>query len=246
MFPTGWHEITIGEYIELNEIESNSELSFFGKNLEKVCLLTDDDSWEDKSFGEVIGVIKENNWLISKIPSNHKTEINNFKLIPFTKITLGEWIDLEGYVLNDKLLNVVALLYKQHTTDEWGNVEFEPYKYKTNDRISKFEEIYITDVYSAVEDVIKFRESVLRSYQDLFVNLDEDFVADEDDKELLTEQEIEEIKRDIKKQNERKGFAWQKLLDDISAGDWTRIENLLEMPVLFVFNMLMMRDKFKD
>jgi len=246
MFPSSWHEITVGEYIELKEIENDDDLSFFGKNLEKICLLTDSDEWDEKPANQIFKVIKENDWLVSKIPGNYKKEIDDFKLIPFHKLTLAEWIDIEGYIIKDKILNVIALIYKQHKVDEWGNIEFEPYKYKTDDRLSKFENCYITDVYGAIEDVVKFRENVLSNYSELFVNLDEDFEATEEDKEFLSEKEIEEIKQDIKKQNERKEFAWQKLLDDISGGDWTRIEKLLEMPVLFVFNMLLMKEKFRD
>lgn len=246
MFPNSWYEITVGEYIELTEIDLNDELSFFGKNLEKICLLTDSDDWENEPITKVISIIKENDWLISKIPGNYKNEIGKFVLAPFTKMTLAEWIDLEGYIINKKIINIAALIYKQHKVDDWGNIIFEPYKYKTNERIQEFEDLYITDVYGAIEDVIKFREQVLSNYSELFVNLDEDFVPDEEDKELLSEKEIEEIKKDIKKQNERKEFAWQKLLDDICGGDWTRIEKLLEMPVLFVFNMLLMKEKFRD
>jgi len=57
-------------------------------------------------------------------PKNYKSELGEYKLKPFNKITLGEFISLEAYFSDNyllKLLNIVAILYRRVRVNEWGD-----------------------------------------------------------------------------------------------------------------------------
>ncbi len=46
--PNSWNEISLEKYLELIEVDLNEEYSFFTKSLEKLCIITDSDEWEEE------------------------------------------------------------------------------------------------------------------------------------------------------------------------------------------------------
>jgi hypothetical protein len=243
--PSSWEEISFEKYLELIEVDLNEEYSFFTKSLEKLCIISDSDEWDEEPSSVIYSSITSNQWILSPPTVNYKINLNNWSLKPFNKFTLAEWIDLEKYILDKNYKNIIALSYRKTKQDEWGNIQFEPYLFNCNERSNEFLEYPITDVFGVIESSIKFRDDLLNSFRELFESLEEeDFETTEEEKELMSEEEIKEIKEQIKKDNEKKHYSWQKLLDDISGGNWSYIEDILNLPVIFVFNMMMMKKKY--
>jgi uncharacterized protein YwgA len=243
--PNSWNEISLEKYLELIEVDLNEEYSFFTKSLEKLCIITDSDEWEEEPSNVVYKVVSDNKWILTPPSINYKLKIDLWSLKPFNKFTLAEWIDLEKYIIDKKYQNIIALSYRKTKEDEWGNIIFEPYSFNCNERSNQFLNYSINDVFGVIESSIKFRDDLLNSFRELFESVEEeDFEVTDEEKQLMSNEEIKEIKEEIKKDNEKKHYSWQKLLDDISGGNWSYIESILNLPVVFVFNMMMMKKKF--
>lgn len=233
-----WSDVTISEYLDIIKIKENTD-GLLSRSLELLCYLTDDDGWEDLPSSEVIKTYIENKW-INNEPVNNiiKNKLNGYILKPFSKLTLSEWIELDDFIINTKLINIPALLYRKYKEDEWDNIVYEPYEYSIEERSRVFENYPVTDVIGIINGAIEYRNTLLNSFSNLFEAY-EDETLTEEEQGTLSAREIKEIENGIKKDNEKKNYAWPILLDDMCAGDWSSIPALLELPHTFVFNMRM-------
>lgn len=244
-----YNNINFEDYNEVIKIMNLEELSQIERMLEVLCYLTDSDHWDDESFKTVVEEFKK----ISFLKDNFKfksVDVNNIKfkeLIPYpiNKTTLAEWIDLTSSLSNNKLENIIALRLRKYKEDEWGNIIYEPYEYSLSERSKYVIDIEMNDAYSIIEEFKQYSENVTNAYRELFVEEDSDNLT-EDEKEGLTPEEIKQIEEDIKKEKEKSRFTWQILLDTISNGDWSKIPELLKLPINFVFSMLLVRKKFSN
>jgi hypothetical protein len=245
MVPSNWDEVSIGQWIEINNILINDELSAFSRTLELLCLLTESDEWEDIPSSKIYSLMPSLYFVYDK-PSKKITKIlDKYTLKPFNKFTVAEWIDMEKYILDKEWLNLIALCYRQTKTDEWGNIIWEPYKYNTNERSDDFYDYSINGLFGVIESAIEYRDNLLKSYRSIFDVMDEsEFQPTEEEKQYLNEAEVADIKKDIEKENIKKRYNWHKLLDEVSDGNWSFSEQILDLPISFVFNMLMMRKVF--
>jgi hypothetical protein len=245
MIPSNWDEITVRQWLEINDVLINDELSTFSKTLELLLLLTESDEWEEMPSSEIYKLMPSLYFIYYKPSNNFKIEFDKWKLKPFSKFTLAEWIDLEKYILEKKYENIIALSYRKVKTDEWGNIEYEPYLFNCNERSLQFLDYSINDVFGVIESAIKYRDNILNSFREIFESIEEeDFEATDEEKQFMSDAEIQELKQQIKKDNEKKYYSWQKLLDEISNGNWSYIESILNLPVVFVFGMMMMKRKY--
>lgn len=242
-----WSEMTLDSYLDIQAIDLDDELPFFSKSLEKLCILTESDQWEDEPSSIIYNTILNNSWLLAPPSTNVIENIDNWRLKPFKKFTLAEWIDLDNYVTSGKYENIIAIIYRKHKVDEWGNVMYEPYQFNCTERSEEFMDISIDKLFGGMKAAIEYRSKVLNAFNGLFSQMeDENFIPDEEDEKYLTPREIEEQRKTIKEENKRKKFAWQFLLDQVSGGDWSRIEEILELPAVFVFNMMSMKKVFNS
>jgi hypothetical protein len=242
MVPSGWDDISIGQWIEINNILIDQELSTFSRTLELLCLLTESDEWEDLPSGEIYKQMSSLYFIYDSPSKKINNTIDKWNLKPFNKFTVAEWIDMEKYILDREWLNLIALCYRQTKLDEWGNTIWEPYKYNTNERGDSFYDYSINGLFGVIESAIEYRDNLLRSYSSVFEVMDEsDFNPSDEEKEYLSDSEVEDIKKDIEKENVKKRYSWHKLLDDISGGNWSYSEAILDLPITFIFNMLMMK-----
>lgn len=240
----GWDDVPFIKYIEILNLEENS---IFKKNLELITILTESDEWDDLPTKTITEIINSNSWLSTKPSNNFKSNFDIWTLKPFNKFTLAEWIDLEKYILEKKYENIIALCYRKTKQDEWGNIIFEPYLYNCNERSDVFLDYPVTYFFGVIESAVKYRDNLLNSFNELFESIeDSEFEPDNDELTYMSEAEILELKQQIKKDNEKKFYSWQKLLDDISGGNWSYIEDILNLPVAFVFNMMMMKKKYNQ
>jgi hypothetical protein len=245
--PTSWLEVSFVTYLELLEVDSNEETPFFTKSLEKLCILSESDDWEDETSTTIYTAIKENEWLLSRPDSKLTESFDDWNLKPYMKYTLAEWIDLDKFISTQSYEKIVALAYRRTNKDEWGNTIYEPYQFKCSERANEFMEVPVNTVFGSIEGAIKFRANVLDKFSKLFGSLeDENFEETEEDRQYLTPNEIEEQREEIKKDNVKRKYAWESLLDGVSGGDWSRVEAILELPAVFVFNMMAMKEVYAD
>lgn len=170
-------------------------------------------------------------------PKNYKSQIGEYKLKSFNKITLGEFISLEAYFSDNyilKLPNIVAILYRRFRVNEWGDETLEPYNYHSSDRLDWFMDFPITDVFGLLPEYIKFREGFIDQYKNL---MDESY---EDDFEPTEQMDAEEMKA-IEEEKKQKKWAWEQLIWHLCQEDLTRFHAVCELPLILVFNFLGMK-----
>lgn len=241
--PKNWDEISLEKYLEIIELESE-DLTQFDFYLEKLCILSDDDSWQDEEYTVIYQTINENKWL-NLMPTSFKEKVGDYIIKPLNKLTLAEWIDLDKFISKKEIAKIIALLYRKTSIDKWGEVEYEPYQYSVNNRLDEFLVIPVNDIIGYAIKASEYRMKVLNNFSSIFSTMDDsEFIESEEDKQYLTPAEIEEQRSIIKLENERKKYSWEYLLNEISNGDWSRTEEILELPAIFVFNMMSMKQKF--
>jgi hypothetical protein len=156
---------------------------------------------------------------------------------PFNKITLGEFISLESYFSDnyiEKLLNIVAILYRRVRVNEYGDNVLETYNYHSNDRLDWFLDFPITDVYGLLPEYIKFREDIIDQYKNLMSESYEDDFETDSTLDAEEQKEIEEEKK-------QKKWAWEQLIWSLCNEDLTKFHAVCELPLILVFNFLGMK-----
>jgi hypothetical protein len=238
--PKSWNEVTVSQWVELNSINPNEFNSVFLHTLEAVSILSDTDpeELEELTPEQLIDIASKVSF-IKREPSNKpKQAVKGFMLKPLDALTLGEFIDLEHYI-NHNVQNftlLLSILYKRWKRDEWGNLVFEPYTYKLDERTDLFNEVSINEVFGAINNYALYSNDFKQRYENLF-----NPVIDEDE-------EVELDPEDIKAEAEEKVFnkwSWEKLLYDLSNQDLTKIDEVTDLPLVFVFNMLSMVEELQ-
>lgn len=228
--PKNWTQVKVDQFIELHNLEESSG-SLFLYQLEQLAILTDQDADEiDITTDELVQYLSELRWSRSE-PKGLKHEING-KVFKGMDLTLGEFIDLEHYFADDYVSNlplIASILYRRYRVNEWNDRVLEPYTYNPKDREAEFLELPITDIYGLIPEYLKFRDNVMKSYENLFSpELPEDGEMDEED--------IQEEKKESK-------WSWELLLFSLANEDITKVDRITDLPLIFVFNFLSMRQE---
>lgn len=245
LYQENWDDITISEYQHIIKIH-DKYTSVFPRALEVLCYLTDSDEWEQLEPHYIIEEYYYNIWLEHPpILNNVADEINEYRLKPFDKLNLGEWIDLDNAIINDEYSKILAILYRKWKVNEWGVIEYEPYEFTLTERIKIFDDCSTAEVIGVINNSYQYREDLLRVFSGLFESYEDEELTDEE-QEMLSESEIREIEEGIRNDNNKRDFAWPRLLDDMSSGNWANIPGVLELPHTFVFNMRMAKKVYES
>lgn len=249
--PKGWHEVYVDQFIELKKIDQ-SERGFYERQIEILSILNDvssDDSiWEDIDVDELDDLIKQLSWIKREPDLNNKETIEDLTFISINKLTLGEFIDLDHYIVNDQygnLYKICSILYKKSKLDDWGNKIFEPYGNIDVELRSKFfEELFIEDIYGVLNEFIQFKTMILEQYTNIFnPHIEED--TEPDDYEY-SEIELDEMKREEEEEKEMMQWSWENIIYKLSDGDITKYDTITDLPLIFVLNQLSFMKRFKD
>jgi len=241
--PKSWNDITVEQFIELRSLNNEDFDSLFSYEIECLSILTDIDvdEFDDMEIDELSKIVKQVTF-IKKQPSNiFKNEINNLTYIGLNDLKLGEFIDLEYYFANDyvkHLTYISSVLYRKTKLSEWEELIYEDYSFNIEKRKELFNDLPITSVYGIIAEYIKFRENFLKVYENLFNPIfDEDELDDAElDEEDLKEQEAEDkINR----------WSWEHTLYNLANEDVTKIKDVLELNLVFAFNILGMKKELE-
>lgn len=249
--PKNWNEITIDQYIQLNSIEYEKFHSTFYLWLEKLAIITntqsDDEVWEYMDLSELKTIIDESKYLNSKPSSTYKKLLNDkYRFIEFNKLTLGQFIDLEYFFSNGLLSNltkILAILYPRYKYDEWDNILIEPYGSINLDlRKDEFNEVSIQDVFGVFDAYVTYRKEFMSKYEKLF---EPEF--DDDEQEYLDEEIqndpilLKEIEEEKKLEEIYNKWSWENLLYNLSNGDLVKINEITDLPLIYVFNFMALK-----
>ena len=208
----------------------------FNYQIDVLSALTDSNisDFEELDIDELGELTKQIKWVNSDPSRRYKNKLDNYVLKPFSKLSLGEFIDLEHYFSNnylDHFCHILALLYRRTSKNVYGDDVIEPYEYSPRDRLDWYLEYPITDVYGLIPEYLKYRENFTNTYTNLLV----DVVADD---EVL--EDADEIKEQ-KKEQEKQKFAWESTIMTLCNDDLSKFNDILKMPVVLVFNILGMK-----
>jgi len=208
----------------------------FNYQIDVLSALTDSNisEFEELDIDELSELTSQIKWINSEPSKRYKSKLDKYVLKPFTKISLGEFIDLEHYFSNnylDHFCHILALLYRRTSKNIYGDDIIEPYNYSPSDRLDWYLDYKITDVYGLIPEYIKFRENFTNTYTNLLV----DVVTD--DEVLEDADEIKEQKREQQKQK----FAWESTIMALCNDDLSKFNDILDMSAVLVFNILGMK-----
>jgi hypothetical protein len=224
----------VEQFLEIRRL--SSEDGMFNYQIDVLSALTDSNisEFEELDIDELSELTSQIKWINSEPSKRYKSKLDKYVLKPFTKISLGEFIDLEHYFSNnylDHFCHILALLYRRTSKNVYGDDIIEPYNYSPSDRLDWFLDYKITDVYGLIPEYIKFRENFTNTYTNLLV----DVVAD--DEVLEDADEIKEQKREQEKQK----FAWESTIMALCNDDLSKFNDILDMSAVLVFNILGMK-----
>lgn len=226
-----WSQVYVDQFISIRTLNASS---IYSNSLEILSILTniptDDEVWDEMDIEELNDHINSILWLKSEPSKLFKKVINDFEIIDINKITFGEFLDLE-YLFTDYYTNftkICATLYRKYKIDEWGIKRYEPYPdYNIEERSLIFEDLYITDVYGVIKYYLEFKDLIYKTY-DLFepTDIDDEEEMDEEDKAAEQQEKV------------YRNWAWENILYKLSNGDVTKYDDILNKPIIFIFNQL--------
>ena len=236
--PKKWSEITLEQFIEINEIDKEQGAN--GYNSELLAIVTDMsyDEIDELDLDDMVQMVADMKWSNTQPSKQYKHELLGMQIKPLSKLCLFEYIDLD-YYFNDNyhtnLDKICAILYRQTKVNEWGEVVLETYDYDINVRAEKFLDLPITEVYGIVSEFLKFRENFLEVYKNLFGEAEDELTAE--DKAAMDPDEIKEVEKEVKNNK----WSWEHMIYGLTNGDITKSEAVGSLPLTYVFNMLGMK-----
>lgn len=237
--PKKWSQVTLEQFIEFSGIDK--EQGAYHYNSEALSILSDEsiDTIEDLDVDEMAELVEEAKWCTSEPSKRYKHELLGMKFKPLNKLTLFEYIDLDFYFNNNYITNldkVCAICYRHSKVNEWGDEVLEPYEFDCTIRAERFLDLPITDVYGIVHEFLKYRDTFLKNYENLFSGeLDEEL--SEDERRELDPEEVKEIEQEQKLAK----WSWEQTIYGLTNGDITKSEKVGALPLIYVFNILSMK-----
>lgn len=124
--PSGWHEVSIGMFQELSNLDKTDE--GLTKVIELISILSDTDSEDVKNISaiDLEPILEAIKWSSQKPSDKHKTEITIdgeiYYLVKLSSLSIAENADLEAYSSDiTQLHKFFAVLYRKN--DEAYNVD---------------------------------------------------------------------------------------------------------------------------
>lgn len=243
--PNNWNSITVSQYLEIEDLKSEN---LYGTELilEQIAILLNTDSEDPKinslDIDELFEIVDKLRFLGNEPPSNHVNLNTNLKPIEFNELVLGEFIDIEHYII-DPMVNVhiiLAIIHKKWIKDEWDNDVYEPYIYDINKRAEQFLDIPVTAAIYWIRKYIVWKEEFMKNYQNLFEDPDVGKELEEEEEEL-TGYDLVEYKKTLMIQRQKAKFSWENTIYGLAKGDITKFNDIFGQKLILVFNILNMK-----
>lgn len=229
------------EYLEISNLNPELFDSLIDYKIEVISIYEDKDP--DELYDEDIkSLLPKYDRIIRELQNYHKpvklinVEGNNLHLKPFTQLSLGEWIDLDYYLTNNMLVEALVVFYRKKESNGFDEDKWEKYGSFIENRKIFFLDIPYKSIIGVLKDFKEWREHFILSNRDLF-NVEQE----EEDLSSLSKEQIAEIRQIEKLEENKRKFAWEKLVMDLCNGDITKFNDVLNLPLIMVFNILSMQ-----
>lgn len=247
MIPTNWNQITVEQFIELRELGTVPFSSVTERYMDTLLTVTDLPlkDIEDMSVEELTRNVKSLSWINKEPNKKYAKKIGDYEIVPFKKITWGMFIDLEFYYSNNyinELPTICGILYRQLKKDKWDRVVIEPYEYDPIKRGYEFRDIPITSVYGVATSYLDYRNDLINvKYKNLF-----DSGYEDEEETELTGQDLKEYKEEKQREERFNKWAYESVTLQLANDDITKMDDILNMPLIYVLNMLSMKADLKE
>jgi hypothetical protein len=239
--PKSWNDITLYQYLELQEIKKITFNNSVDETLELFSILLnttpDDPIFDEIEIEEVWTELDKRIWLKDNIQSAPSKIINEFTLKSFNNILLGEFIDLEHHIDSGDLYKIIPILYKKTKVDDWDNIIEEPYIYSFEERWEIFLDVPIPKIVGVINNYLDWRKTFLASYDNLFLKEDDLSIDEENETELTGRAKIDAEIETLNNTKKSK-WSWESILLGMSNNDVTKFEKLFGTSLILVFNTL--------
>lgn len=245
--PKSWGDIYADQFIDLKSIEIDSN-GFFYRQMHILSILTEtsleDEYWGDIGVDELNVMLLSLSWLKKEPSTNFSKVIGELTYKNIESLSLGEFIHLDHYVvdgIHNNLFNICALLYRKTKQDGWGSIIYEPYdNLDIEARAVMFSECKIEDIYGIIGVIIDFKKLIEESYTNIFSKP----IIIEDDGYVFSEEELADIEAEEKENEEKAKFSWEFTIHELTDGDITKFNSVMDLSLIFVLNQLSFRKRF--
>lgn len=175
--PDSWADVSIGQFQEISAIDSESK----NRALEIVSILIDQDiedirKYDLKSLNAILKAISWANDLPKEETWKNVIEIDGEEygfINKLSDLTLGEWIDLEGYIEKpiENLHKIAGLFYRPIVHKYRNSILTEPYDTVSSEaRADLFKEkMNVADMYGAMVFFCLIEKNCIKTIQDYFL-----------------------------------------------------------------------------
>lgn len=158
------------------------------------------------------------------------------QLIPFSTLTLGQFIDLETLVADGYIANVHKIASAIYLSIRGGGMsEQRPEKYANiniNYRAERIQELPAQMVLGACNKYLDFRRKFFESY-DLFKNPFADI-----DESLMDDEELAQFQEEKRIHENSGGNQWSDVINVLATNDITKFNKVLECNLFLAFNQI--------
>jgi len=229
----------VSDYIQILNIKNERFDLDLDRSLSMLSIYLDKDLEEIEELP-----INEANVLIHEMQSFLSQEFKQGNSIPHEKLTLGNFIDLETYLQKpEDLTKCIAILFRKQKQNEWGHTIFEPVEFDITERSKIYLEHNIEGYLGSLNNYVKFRIHIVDTYKSIF-GLDEE--ETEPETEGLNAVEIKELEIEEQKRKEKSQYSWENFVYWLAGEDLTKVETVLNFPILYALNMASMKKVYES
>lgn len=226
---------------QYKEINSEQLEGVFEKMIHLVSVINDLDpldvqGWKAKKVIEAYNVAQKKVRLSDRYKEQIEIGGSELKLIGFSQLTLGQFINLEEYVnerFEQNISKIAATIYLMMSGGGMFDLEIEDYsKVNIEYRSELIDELPINSILGACKKYLSFRDTFFNSYE-LFSDPFEGVVYSE-----LSEEEQQEYDNEMKEREKQGSNQWLTMLNILSDNDMTKFDEILKRNLFLAFNQL--------
>lgn len=226
--------MTVRDYLELRQIDRKNYAGDLSYYIDLVSIYLDmdpDKVAEDLSIKEIRSKVDSLHIFLKNLKYSNeiKVEETSFKFKPFEEMTLGEFIDLENYLVNNEVTKILAILYRKCLNETFlDKKEWESYSKVDIDARSKhFLDVDASEVCGIIDQAASFRNKIITGYTNLWNN---EPLEDEEMLDGLQKSQLEQARKNHEK------FAWESFILFLANDDVTKFNDVCDLPVILAFN----------
>lgn len=245
---SNWNDITLNQFIEIHQLPKDDEFQYLSLSIIYDVSQDEIDELDIEEFEKLQTYLG----FMAKLPTKPATNITlkstNLTFIDdFTKLSLGEWIDIENLITKDVVGNLpllASILFRKMIVgDDFEPDKIEPYGSFIQHRSILFGECTMADVYGIIPIILTFRDLIHKNYEGLFGGAEEIV----ENFELLEETPQEKLERlnEEKQEKYKNKWGWDIIVHNLAKGDITKFNEIYNLPLVMVLNFMSMQSELK-